>query len=138
VLEAIGVSTTGAGAGAGVSTTTGAGAGVSTTIGSTGAGVLLTTVVVVDSMGVWVTTTSDEVFLGIRLTFVFVPRLAALPLPPAELLVYARPSLSTAAGPEITAGVVDPLTPSAFFGAGAVPTTGVLLSADVAAPSVRI
>jgi hypothetical protein len=72
-----------------------------------------------------------------RFTFVFVPTPDPLPVEPTELLVYARPLLSTAAGPEITAGVDDVPTPSVFAGACTVATVVPLLSA-VAGASVRI
>jgi hypothetical protein len=124
--------------GAGVSTITGAGAGVSTITGSgQGAGVI--TVVVVSTVaGDCVTTTLELLlFFGIRFTFVFVPTFEPLPVPPAELLVYARPLLSTAAGPEITAGVGEVPTPSVLTGAGTVATVAPELSA-VAGASVRI
>ena len=139
VLELIGtgVVSTIAGAGAGVSTITGAGAGVSTITGA-GAGVITVVSVVSTIAGDCVTTTFEVLlFFGMRLTFVFVPIAEPLPVPPAELLVYARPLLSTAAGPEITAGVGAVVTPSAFTGAGTVATVAVLLSA-VAGASVRI
>src|ERR1043165_4021127 len=123
-----GVSTTGAGAGV-VSTTTGAGAGVSTTTGAgviagvvsttTGAGVVSTVVA-----GDCVTVTLEEpVSRGERtFTFVFRPVPEPLPAEPTALDVYALPLLSTAAGPEITAGVEGVLTPCAFAGAATVPS----------------
>jgi hypothetical protein len=121
--------------GAGVSTIVGA--GVSTMTGA-GAGVITVVSVVSTVAGDCVTTTFELLlFFGIRFTFVFVPIADPLPVPPAELLVYARPLLSTAAGPEITAGVGAVVTPSAFTGAGTVATVVVLLSA-VAGASVRI
>jgi hypothetical protein len=95
--------------GAGVSTITGAGAGVSTTTGA-GVGELVTTVVSVVELAIVVS------LFGMRLTFVLVPMPEPLPAPPAELLVYARPLLSTAAGPEITAGVDELPTPAVLFG----------------------
>jgi hypothetical protein len=107
--------------GAGVSTMTGAGAGVSTITGAgAGAGVItVVSVVVVLAVvaGYCVTVTSEPVFFGTRFTFVFVPTLEPFPVAPTELLVYARPLLSTAAGPEITAGVVVAATPCVFAGA---------------------
>src|SRR5256885_6628220 len=100
--------TTGAGAGA-VSTTTGAGAGVVST--TTGAGVVSTVVA-----GDCVTTTLEAPVSRGERTFTFVLRPVPEPLPaePTELDVYALPLLSTAAGPEITAGAEGVLTPCAF------------------------
>jgi hypothetical protein len=107
--------------GAGVSTIAGAGAGVSAITGAgAGSGVITVVSVVVELAvvdGYCVTVTSEPVFFGTRFTFVFVPTPEPLPVAPTELLVYARPVLSTAAGPEITAGVVDAATPSVFAGA---------------------
>jgi len=124
------------GAGAGVSTTTGAGAGVSITTGAGGGGTSTTTAAggggtgvvstitgagVCTRAGLSVTVTVDFAFSGIMLTFVFKPVAEALPEPPAELLVYARPVLSTAAGPEMTAGVPGLFAAFCVFaGAGAV------------------
>jgi hypothetical protein len=128
--------------GAGVSTMTGVGAGVSTITG-VGAGVItVVSVVVVLAVvstvaGDCVIVTSELLFLGMRFTFVFVPTPDPLPVEPTELLVYARPLLSTAAGPEITAGVDDVPTPSVLAGACTVATVVPLLSA-VAGASVRI
>jgi hypothetical protein len=128
VLELIGVVV-------GVSVTTGVD-GVS----MTGAGVVVTGVVSAVATGVvsvtvlvdCVTVTSEPDFFGMRLTLVFVPMDEPLPAPPAELLV------STAAGPEIAAGVLELPTPVVFDGAGVlVPTTTPPLSAD-ACCSVRI
>src|ERR1043165_2856934 len=114
-----GVGSTTAGAGAGVSTTTGAGviAGVVST--TTGAGVVSTVVA-----GDCVTVTLEEpVSRGERtFTFVFRPVPEPLPAEPTALDVYALPLLSTAAGPEITAGVEGVLTPCAFAGAATVPS----------------
>jgi hypothetical protein len=132
---------TGVGAGAGVSTITGVGA-VSTITG-VGAGVItVVSVVVVLAVvstvaGDCVIVTSELLFFGMRFTLVFVPMPEPLPVAPTELLVYARPLLSTAAGPEITAGVDDVPTPSVFAGACTVATVVPLLSA-VAGASVRI
>ena len=78
---------TGVGAGAGVSTITGAGVG---RLGDDrGRRVADRRRAVVSTVaGDCVTTTFEMLlFLGIRLTFVFVPRSEPLPLPPAELLV---------------------------------------------------
>jgi len=145
VLDVIGVSTTGAGAGVSTITGDGAGAGVSAITGvGAGAGVItVVSVVVVLAVvstvaGDCVTVTLELlVFFGIRLTLVFVPIAEPLPAPPAELLVYARPLLSTAAGPEITAGVVDVPTSAVFTGACTV-ATGAPLASAVAGASVRI
>jgi hypothetical protein len=73
--------------GAGVSTIVGAGAGVSTITGA-GAGVMTVVSVVSTVAGDCVTTTVELLlFLGMRLTFVFVPIEEALPVAPTALLV---------------------------------------------------
>src|SRR5438445_10265239 len=128
------------GAGAGVSTITGAGgggvstitgAGVVSTITGAGAGVSM-------RAGLVVTLTVDFAFSGIMLTLVFKPVAEALPEPPAELLVYARPVLSTAAGPEMTAGVDVAATPCVFAGAGASPIACAVVTCCCDACAVRI
>jgi len=121
VLEVIGVSVVVVC----VSVTTGAaGAGVST-IGAAGtsATVVCVVVSVVITAGDCVTVTFDALLSGMILTFVLRPVADELPAEPTELLVYARPLLSTLAGPEMMAGVVAPSTFCALVGAGAVPTT---------------
>ena len=131
------------GAGAGVSTITGAGgAGVSTITGAGGTGVVSTITGagagVPTRAGLSVTDTVDFAFSGIMLTLVFNPVAEALPEPPAELLVYARPVLSTAAGPEMTAGVDVAAAPCVFAGAGASPMACAVVACCCADCSVRI
>jgi hypothetical protein len=63
--------------------------------------------------GVCVTVIVEPDFAGVTFTFVFVPTVAALPVPPAALLTYARPVLSTTAGPagfvaEVSTGRISP------------------------------
>ena len=95
----------GAGAGAGAGSAIGAGAGAGAGAGSVtgmGAGAGAFSGIVV--LGDCVTVTSDFDLEGMILTLVLRPVAAALPAPPAELLVYALPLLSTLAGPEMIAG----------------------------------
>ena len=101
---------------------------VSVTVGAGGAGagvsaIVVCVVVSVVMAGDWVTVTFDALFSGMMLTLVLRPVADELPAEPTELLVYARPLLSTLAGPEMMAGVVAPSTFCALVGAGAVPTT---------------
>jgi hypothetical protein len=126
-----GVSTiTGAGGG-GTSTTTGAGGGGASTITGAGAGVSM-------RAGLSVTDTVELAFFGIMLTSVFKPVAEPFPEPPVELLVYARPLLSTFAGPEMTAGVDVAAAPCVFAGAGASPIACAEVACCWDACSVRI
>ena len=116
VVVCVSVTVVSGAGGAGVSMIVGAGVVVSATV-------VCVVVSVVLTAGDWVTVTFDALFSGTMLTLVFRPVPAELPAAPTELLVYARPLLSTLAGPEMIAGVVVPSTFCAFEGAGAVPTT---------------
>ena len=125
LLDDIGAgATVGSGAGAGAGSAIGIGAGIGAGAGSAigmGAGIGAASGIVV--LGDCVTVTSDFDFEGMMLTLVFRPVAAPFPAPPAALLVYALPLLSTLAGPEMIAGEDLSLLFGELLGAGAVPTT---------------